>query len=178
LSGDRERRRRLFFALWPDEQTRKALVRIESSLPRRQGRPIPASNLHITLAFVGAVDAEVHARLSAQAAQIRAEACLLKLNRIGYFARSRILWLGADVCPATLMHLVRQLHAALENCGLRPDVRPYRPHITLLRDVEPAPIKGQIRPIDWQVEKFHLVQSHTRPEGARYEILQGFNLHS
>ncbi len=139
---------------------------------------MPASNLHITLAFVGAADAEAYACLSARAVQIEAEACLLKLDRIGYFARSRILWLGADVYPAALIYLVQQLRESLENCGFKPDFKPYRPHVTLLRDAEPAPAKVRIRPIDWQVEKFYLIESHTRPEGARYEILRDFDLHS
>jgi 2'-5' RNA ligase len=175
LSDNESRRRRLFFALWPDETTRKAIAKFARNFPRRHGRPVPSPNLHITLAFVGAVDTTVHERLRAWAAAIEADRFLLRLTQVGYFPRTRILWLGA-ACPAALTFLVRQLNEGLELCGFRPDLRPYRPHVTLLRDAGPAPATYEVAPIHWQVDQFYLMESHTRPEGARYEILQGFEL--
>ena len=52
----REKKRRLFFALWPGEARRAA---IEEAMRRRvetsRGRAIPPENLHVTLVFVGGV---------------------------------------------------------------------------------------------------------------------------
>lgn len=173
---DRILRRRLFFALWPDETTRRTIAKLARGLPRRRGRPIPEANLHITLAFIGAVDENVHTCLQSRAAAIEGHAFVLSLTQVGYFPRSRILWLGADACPEALSSLVRRLNEALEFCGIRPDLRLYRPHVTLMRDAEPAPAKREVVPIDWRIDQFCLMESHTRPEGARYEILQSFAL--
>lgn len=137
---------------------------------------MPLPNLHITLAFVGSVDISTHVCLTERAARIEAEGFSLRLTRIGYFARSRILWLGADTGPTALTALVRQLNSALEHCGLRPDFRPYRPHITLARDAAPPCHEAEVTPFDWPVDFFCLVESHTSPKGAHYEVLQRFTL--
>lgn len=176
MSSEPERRRRLFFALWPDDATREALTRVARSLPRQRGRPVPERNLHITLAFVGAVDASAEQCLIAQAARIEAEAFQLTLTHIGHFRRSRILWLGADSCPAPLNDLAQQLNRALEMCGLKPDLKPYSPHVTLLRDAMPAPAKIEVPRINWRAENFYLMESQTGAEGAQYNFAQGFDL--
>ena len=48
---------RLFCALWPDAATRAALENARSALFPLSGRPVEAANLHVTLVFLGAVDA-------------------------------------------------------------------------------------------------------------------------
>lgn len=135
---------------------------------------MPLANLHLTLAFVGPADTGTYACLAEQAARIEVEAFSLRLTRIGYFPRSRILWLGADASPAALITLVRRLNSALEHCGLNPDFRPYRPHITLARDAASPSHEANVTPLDWPVDCFCLVASHTRPDGSQYEVLQRF----
>lgn len=171
------RRQRLFFALWPDARIRKALARLTCALPRCRGRWVHELNLHITAAFVGAVDANVHDCLLARAATLDAEEFALVLTRIGYFPRSRILWLGADQCPPALTDLVRQLNSCLTVCGFKPGIKPYRPHMTLVRDASPASTDIQVAPVEWSVDSFCLVASQTLPQGARYEILRRYRLH-
>lgn len=178
MSNDRAPRQRLFFALWPDDAVHQKLAEIVRGLPRCVGRFVPTRNLHITLAFAGVVDARAHACLVTRALQIEAEAFSLRLTRIGYFRRSRILWLGADASPAALITLARQLNLTLEYCGLRPDFKPYRPHITLAREAAPPSHEAEVALVDWRVDVFCLVVSHTRPNGAHYKILQRFKLHS
>ena len=47
---------RLFFALWPDGDTRKAINGLARPAVRRAGgRPVPARHFHMTLAFLGEV---------------------------------------------------------------------------------------------------------------------------
>jgi 2'-5' RNA ligase len=176
LPDECERQRRLFFALWPDEGVRIALARIARALPRRRGRLVPASNLHMTAVFVGATDARTCDSLQARAGDIDAREFFLTLTHIGYFSRSRILRLGADECPAALTDLVRQLNTCLTVCALTPELRPFRPHVTLRRDAAPLSTDLRVPPVKWSVHSFCLMASETRPEGARYEILRQFAL--
>ena len=50
---------RLFFALWPDADTRERVANAAAALRLTEGaRPVPQRNFHLTLAFVGAVISE------------------------------------------------------------------------------------------------------------------------
>src|SRR2546421_394268 len=52
----REPTRRLFFALWPSEALQSAFTHATRKAVRAcGGRPVPAHNLHVTLAFLGSV---------------------------------------------------------------------------------------------------------------------------
>ncbi len=58
--GDEAReRRRVFFALWPDDLTRSALSRAtRRAVQECSGRPIAKDRLHLTLAFLGELTPE------------------------------------------------------------------------------------------------------------------------
>ena len=52
--------RRLFFALWPDAGLRQSIEAARARLYPLAGRPVDPVQLHVTLAFLGAVpDARV-----------------------------------------------------------------------------------------------------------------------
>lgn len=169
-------RQRLFFALWPPPD----LVRPLAALVRRhtpaQARRMDAGNLHITLAFVGAVTADTRACLEQAAASVRGEAFELVLERIGTWPGPGILWLAPDRCPPALQRLALDLQQALQPCGYVPEQRPYQPHVTLarkLKGVVPATI---ISPLHWPVRDFVLVDSVTGPAGPRYQVLARWRL--
>ena len=49
---------RLFFALWPDEPARGRLAPLAAEVAAQaSGKPVPIAKLHLTLAFLGEVDA-------------------------------------------------------------------------------------------------------------------------
>ena len=164
--------RRLFFALWPDGVTREALARYEKQLGRRSGgRPVTSANLHLTLAFLGSVEAECQACLESMAGQIEAPPFELLLDQAGFWRRPRVLWLGARETPEPLRELVRQLNLGLAGCGLTPENRPFQAHITLRRKALRHPEATEFTPLYWPVREFVLVESQTRPEGACYQVV-------
>ena len=69
-----------------------------------------------------------------------------------------------------------RLNAALAPCGYRPEPRPFRAHVTLLRKVGRAPRPVEFEPFDWRAEAFHLVESVPEEGGVRYEVTASFPL--
>jgi 2'-5' RNA ligase len=167
--------RRLFFALWPDAAVRDALVAVAARPLRRVKRVRPA-NLHMTLAFPGAVTRAVQDCLEAEAGAIAVPPFELCIDTAGYWPRPRIAWLGPAHAPAEIWALSGALRTALERCGLVPEARPFLPHITLARKVNPGTTIGAFEPVHWPVGHFALVESVTDPAGAVYRPLRSWPL--
>ncbi|MCR4301769.1 MAG: RNA 2',3'-cyclic phosphodiesterase, partial [Sulfuricaulis sp.] len=110
------------------------------------------------------------------ASSVQAGAFTLKLERIGCWAKSGILWVGPEQTPDSLLQLVRELNTGLAGCGHEVEKRPYAAHLTLARDVRPGTSARVIDTRHWEVDRFCLVQSHTHREGAHYEILRAWEL--
>lgn len=162
---------RLFFALWPDDITREAIAAHRQSV----GRPVPARNWHVTLAFLGKVARERLEPLTGAAAELSAGRCTLTLDRLGHWRRVAVTWLGASGTPTALADLHGQLTARIAGLRLPVEERPFRPHLTLARRAPPRPTET-IPPIHWPVAEFCLMASTTRPEGAEYRVLERWPL--
>jgi len=127
-------------------------------------------NLHVTLVFLGQVDAETEAVISQYAADITTQPFTLNFDGLSYWKKPGILCLSCrQPAPEPAMMLASALETAAANCGLRTDTRPYTPHITLARHVRHLP-EIQIEPIVWRAEAFCLVESCSEPKGVRYQV--------
>ncbi len=164
--------RRLFFALWPAPELAQALTAWQAALPRHGGRRVPQHNLHLTLAFAGDVDAAMAACLQQGAEAVTAPAVALTLDRMDRFGP--LLWIGPSQTPPPLAALAEQLAALLTRCGLTPDPRPYRPHVTLIRHAHRAPTQLPEPPaLPWHADHFCLAESLP---GQPYRLLQRYRL--
>lgn len=167
------RPRRLFFALWPEPAVQEEIRRHCKGLLRHAGgRPVAAENLHITLAFLGTTDADQQACVERAADAIALPPFTLTLDQTGHWPRPRVLWLGASEQPPALLALAEGLRRGAIGCGLRQETRPYHAHLTLARKVSRAPADMACRPLVWPVDRFALVASETRAEGAQYTPLR------
>ncbi len=97
---------------------------------------------------------------------------------------SGVLWAGVKP-DAALTDLQQRVTQALANCGLEPDPRPFRPHVTLGRFPARRPPAGLDTWLQSQrnlyapsvhLHEFCLYSSELAPAGARYRILQRFSL--
>lgn len=178
-SSSRPETQRLFFALWPPiELSRELYQHAGSALRGGGGRRVPPENIHLTLAFLGSVDASFRECAEQAAMAIRAVSFTLMLEQTGHWPKSGILWAGPRQTPPPLLHLVQELNAGLAVCGHEAEQRPYAAHLTLARQARPH---GDIHFMEsraWEVNRFHLVRSHTHADGARYEILRSWPLNS
>ncbi|MCU0811259.1 MAG: RNA 2',3'-cyclic phosphodiesterase [Thiobacillaceae bacterium] len=171
MAADAEKTLRLFFALWPDSDTRAALDRTGKWLHRHwEGRLTRAETLHLTLVFLGAVDASRLDALRELAAQVRAESFALQLDQAGCWRHNRVGWLGAGETPPALATLVADLENRLESGLIRFDKRAFVPHITLLRKARCAEVPA-CRPVVWPVDRFVLVESQSTESGVLYQIV-------
>jgi 2'-5' RNA ligase len=194
--GRREPARRLFFALWPDDEERSALAQATAKPVRHcGGRPVPVTSLHATLAFLGSVPEvrldELHAIASEVAGEWPAESLPLQLlfDRLVHWAKPQILCAlgsedsgagGADAPADAHAGRVAALAATLKNktaaAGFTPDLKPFRAHVTVARKVLHAPAENTLPTVAWSFDAFALVESRTEPSGPVYSVIESYLL--
>lgn len=153
---------KLFFALWPDGDTRAALARLQALLP---GRAIAPAKLHLTLAFLGQQPAGALAPLLAILEGLAVPELLLKVDCLGYFQRPRIAWAGMTQVPGELVAMQAELMARLEAAGFSPATHgEFKPHVTLAREAKTAPQETPFEPVLWRASEAALVES--MPDGS------------
>ena len=172
--AERPERHRAFFALWPDDAARAAIVRATRDAVRLSGgRPIAKERLHVTVAFLGEITpAGLEAARSAP--PIPVGEFELTLDAVGVWPESRILWLAPSAPPEALFELEGGLWDALATRGFRAEERVYRPHVTLVRRAKP--IETAVEPVRFAVRDLALVESFPEGRSVHYEVLQRWPL--
>ncbi|TCS36210.1 2'-5' RNA ligase [Paucimonas lemoignei] len=166
---------RLFYALWPDEAARNALLELQMQQRGRRTRP---GNLHATLAFLGEQQATHLPLLEEILASLPVDAITLPIDRIGYFKKKRIVWAGSHAVPDTLIALQQSLADKLNEHGIDFDRKnDFTPHITLARDAQP-PLDRPFEPFIWGIRQVALVQSMQEGGRLEYNVLTSIYLAS
>jgi 2'-5' RNA ligase len=162
---------KLFFALWPDADTRAALNQAGKWLHKTWGgRRMRSDGLHLTLAFLGDTSSTRLDDLRRLAATVAGEDFTLTLDHPGCWQHNHVGWLGASEVPAALGQWVSNLTAALQMAAFSFDPRPFVPHVTLLRNARcTAPPVCQA--VVWRAEYFALLASRRVGSGGGYEVL-------
>lgn len=170
--------RRLFFALWPPADISTALGQFtHEMLGNNRGRPVAPENIHLTLIFLGTVSVDFRNCAEQVAAQVTTGAFTLVLDRLGYWPRKGIFWIGGEP-PAGLTALQQALQTGLQRCGYVPENRRFQAHLTLARNVRALSLEqGRvIPPREWRAQRFALVASQTLSAGSRYEVVRNWKL--
>jgi 2'-5' RNA ligase len=162
---------RLFFALWPDDQTRQKLVRLNKSIETKGFRPVQPQNVHVTLVFLGNVDAAAELLIIHSVTGISASPFVLMFDQLSYWSRPKVLCLTCSQLVAEVEMLVAALNMEVASFGLQTENRPYQPHITLARHARYLP-DIKVEPIVWRAESFCLVESCSEPGGVNYKVRQ------
>lgn len=158
---------RLFFAL-PCPTKIAAQIDAWRQDQHFAGKPVPAANLHVTLAFLGQVP-ESRVQLLQRVPPKLALADLafdLNLDHLDCWPEG-LLHLAPSQPPQTLLKLAWALQQQLKLDGFTLDSRPYRPHLTLARNSRPAETRT-VPSFAWRVDQLHIYHS----AGGQYLSLQ------
>lgn len=142
----------------------------------------PPANLHLTLHFLGWVEAAPMARVTEALSRVRRPPLTLRIGGLGRFgtaARPRVLWIGVVAGREGLAALAADVAAACRGAGVVGDDRPYNPHLTLCRVRSGAPLPALPEPPPlpaWKARSFVLFRSRPGPRGSVYEPLREFDL--
>ena len=178
-----EKPERLFIGVPIIDEARRAIVH---ALPTTlQGKLVPPQNWHFTLRFLGATMPDARAAITAW---LRTATCgnafTVRFNELGAFPhprRAKILWLGIDDGAERMIQLAAIAEAAARSAGFRPELKEFRPHLTLSRIDPPVSVKTLLvsKPkfgIRMPVNSVILYRSRVGGGPARYEELERFEL--
>lgn len=180
--------RRVYFALWPDRAQQAQLAEAtRAAAVESGGRAMPAGNLHITLAFLGSVPearlADVRAIGARVAAEVSVSEARLSFTCLEYWKRASALCAVAEESDPAAAALADGLKRELVAASFAPDLKPFRPHVTLARRVRIVAGRERaqdgalaLRPTVWTFSSFALVDSRTEAEGAIYTVLDSFQI--
>lgn len=160
---------RLFFALWPDNETRLKLARLNQTIDAKGFKPVPPHNFHVTLVFVGNVTKAAELVIKHRAADIASEPFVMIFDHVSYWAKPKVLCLTSQQPVKPLMILSEALNNAVTNCGIQTDPRPYNPHVTLARHGSEF-VERNCDPIIWRADSFCLVESCSGIDGVCYNV--------
>ncbi|NOQ14527.1 MAG: RNA 2',3'-cyclic phosphodiesterase [Methyloprofundus sp.] len=163
--------KRLFFALWPDNATRKQIAKINQSIYSEGLRKVKPDNLHVTLVFLGNVDTELEAIIHLGMKNISVQAFSICFDQLAFWRKPRLLCLTAQQYDQQLLILVDALKKELEQYGMMMEDRAYKAHITLARKAHRL-VEIEMQPITWQAQSFCLIESLSTPDGVHYQVLQ------
>jgi 2'-5' RNA ligase len=176
MNQPQEKNMRLFFAFWPNDSERAAMAAWQT--PLRElcgGRLMRTDTLHTTLVFLSEVAEHRLQALRLAAQEVSCTRFELILTTVHYWGHNHIAYAAPEATPIQLADLVRELEQSLRKHRFHFEARPYKPHVTLLRNAQwsdaclpPMP------PVHWQVDDFVLVQSRQDEQGTRYEVLARF----
>ncbi|MBV9658656.1 MAG: RNA 2',3'-cyclic phosphodiesterase [Verrucomicrobia bacterium] len=168
---------RLFVAIDMPWSSRSDLVKLDPGM--RGLRWLRAEEMHLTLSFLGnVISAEARALLHERLASVRVPAFCLPLASLGSFAargRPSVVWIGVGRGHPHLFALHKKIQDAVLSAGLQPDLRAFKPHVTLAR-CGPALARGDLQRFlkmhaafeagMFAVSSYALYSSELTPDGA------------
>jgi len=143
-------------------------------------RAVPEDQIHLTLRFIGEVDALTFGDIKDSLEGLDAPSLTLSIKGTGHFpprGQPRVLWAGVN--PAGDVIILRnRINNRLSLCGIKPEQRKFHPHVTLARLKNSPPkrvagflaVNAQLQSPPFSVDRVHLYSSTLHPKGALHRI--------
>lgn len=186
--------KRIFIAINLPEEIKNQLVVSQKKWPTLPIRWIKKENIHITLAFLGYLDeAQLLDTLKTVEKVISLHNSFsILLNKIYYGPPEKIpprmVWVKIEKNSQLLAlqnDLIKQLFSLSSFEYKEKEKREYSPHITLGRikqwefkkmNLEQRPKINELINLDFEVSSIDVMESQLKREGAKYTILEIFQL--
>jgi len=176
--------KRLFIGLELPESCKAALRELDPGLNGL--RWLPAEQLHLTMSFLGDINEAHREPLRTALTGVRVPPFFLPLAGVGSFnARGRpsVVWVGVGKGHPHLFALHHHIQDAVLHAGLEPDLKPFRPHVTVARarGISRQALQPFLRRHSetevglWKVTGFALYSSVLAPEGATHTVEMQFD---
>jgi len=180
---------RLFTGLdLPDTVVQALDALVDQLRPAARIKWSPPANLHVTARFIGEWPEERLPDLRAALSGLPSHPPIpIHIHKLGFFPNPhspRIFWAGVEA-SADLAALAAATDRAFEPLGLKPEGRPFSPHLTLARIKEPVPLQklretiAALPSLDFGsfiADRFFLYHSRPGPAGSVYTKLGEFPL--
>jgi RNA 2',3'-cyclic 3'-phosphodiesterase len=162
---------RLFFALWPDSETRIKLAQLSRTIEAKAINLVRPDNYHVTLVFIGRVNKASELLIKQRVVDIASEPFTITFGHLSYWNKPKVLCLTSQYPVQQAMLLAEKLNSAVVSCAISTDNKPYNPHVTLARHI-PAFDEQDCEPIVWKADSFCLVESCSGVDGVIYQVKQ------
>jgi len=168
---------RLFTALEIPRHIAESLGIMRGGLPG--ARWIDPENYHLTLRFVGDIDAALARDIAGLLGRVQRRSFELRLDGLTSFGGRKPRALVATATAiAPLLELQAEQERLLQRLGLEPDGRKYTPHVTLARLRESSSrhvadylsARGHYRSASFEVSRFVLFSSRASVGGGPYVV--------
>ena len=147
---------------------------LQAKTPARWIKP---QNLHMTLAFLGEVEAEPMAKAMEAACLIQSPSVGLRLDRIEYWRKPQVICLTSAQPTPAADKLAAELATRLRQAGFDLEKRPFRAHLTLARKAASLPVDARlVKPVEWKSSAFVLAESIRDAQGSHYSIIKSWPL--
>ncbi len=150
---------------------------------------VKPEGIHLTLKFLGDVQAGQMDVIAAAAERAAMDACAVpvtvqNLGAFPHFRRPRVLWAGIQERSGVLNRLQQQIEMELAQLGYPREERPFSPHLTLARVKDFAASQAVVArfqkltfaPVTFRPAAIIVMRSDLRPEGAVYSPMRTIEL--
>lgn len=174
---------RLFTGLELPETVAAAVALARGGVPG--ARWMDPADYHVTLRFIGDVDAGVARDIAETLGEIRREQVPVRFDGLSWFGGDKPRALVAKVRPEqALLELQAEQERRIRRIGLAPETRRFTPHVTLarLRGVKPRAVadylasRGGLAVDGFVAERFVLYSSRDSVGGGPYVVEAGYPL--
>lgn len=187
---------RSFIAIELPAEVKLALASLQERLKSGSRAPVrwvEPDNIHLTLKFLGNIDAGITGQITAALREAvgNTRPFHLEVKGLGVFPNPRrvqIVWVGLTGELDSLTRLHRNIESGLVPLGFKAETRPFSPHLTLARVRDRAsPRERQglgnlVTGISFEsgtvlnVDSVHLMRSQLTDEGPVYTRISSVNL--